>query len=139
MAGKPDLIAVKGGDAVIIDAKTGKPSAAHSAQVMVYQYAVPKSLEQYRGMEFRGHVIYPDGNVQIPASGVDGKFIDRLGSLIRRLAADDVPARERYPAPWGVPVLRHHSSGLPRAGGEGGRRPRRNDARLLGDRDAPTH
>ena len=43
-------------------------------------------------MEFRGHVIYPDGNVQIPVSGLDRKFIDRLSNLIRRLA-DENPAR----------------------------------------------
>ena len=93
LAGKPDLIAVKGQDVVIIDAKTGKPSPAHSAQVMIYQYAVPKALDRYRGMEFRGHVIYPDANVQIPASGIDGKFVERLGALIRRLAAE-TPARK---------------------------------------------
>ena len=94
LAGKPDLIAVKGNDLVIVDAKTGRPNPAHSAQIMIYQYAVPKALEQYRGMEFRGHVVYPDGkNVCIPASGVDRKFIDRLGALIRRLA-DENPARK---------------------------------------------
>ena len=92
LAGKPDLIAVKGNDLVIVDAKTGRPNPAHSAQVMIYQYALPKALEQYRGIEFRGHVIYPDGNVQIPVSGLDRKFIDRLGALIRRLA-DENPAR----------------------------------------------
>ena len=92
LAGKPDLIAAKASDLVVIDAKTGRPNPAHSGQVMIYQYAVPRALERYRGAEFRGHVIYPDGNVQIPVSGVDGKFIDRLGSLIQRLA-DDVPAR----------------------------------------------
>ena len=92
LAGKPDLIAVKGQDVVIIDAKTGKPGPAHSAQVMIYQYAVPRALDRYRGMEFRGHVIYPDANVQIPASGIDGKFVERLGALIRRLAAE-TPAR----------------------------------------------
>ena len=93
LAGKPDLIAVKGNDLVVIDAKTGRPSPHHAVQVMIYQYAVPKALEEYRGMEFRGHVIYPDSNVQIPVSGVDGKFIDRLGALIRRLA-DETPARK---------------------------------------------
>ena len=92
LAGKPDLIAVKNSDAVIIDAKTGKPSPSHAAQVMTYMYAVPKALEQYRGTEFRGHVIYPDGNVQIPASGLDEKFIQNLGGLIRRLASE-TPAR----------------------------------------------
>ena len=92
LAGKPDLIAIKGRDAVVIDAKTGRNSPHHPVQVMIYQYAVPRALEEYRGMEFRGHVIYPDGNVQIPVSGVDRKFIDRLGGLIQRLA-DETPAR----------------------------------------------
>ena len=93
LAGKPDLIAVKGNDLVIIDAKTGKPSPHHSGQVLTYMYAVPRALERYRGTEFRGHVVYPGGNVQIPVSGVDQRFVERLGSLIRRLA-DETPARK---------------------------------------------
>ena len=80
---------------MIIDAKAGKPSPHHSAQVLIYQYAIPRALPEYRGVEFRGQVIYPDGNVQIPASGVDGKFIDRLapwsGGWHQR------PRRGRYP------------------------------------------
>lgn len=86
------MVAVKNGDAVIIDAKTGKPGASHSAHLLIYMYGLPKALEQYRGTEFRGHVIYPDGNVQIPTSGLDQKFTERLGGLIRRLAAE-TPAR----------------------------------------------
>ena len=92
LAGKPDLIAIKDRDAVVIDAKTGRPSPHHAVQVMIYQYAVPRALEEYRRMEFRGHVIYPDSNVAVPVSGVDRKFIDRLGNLIRRLA-DETPGR----------------------------------------------
>ena len=92
LAGKPDLIAVKGSDAVVIDAKTGRPSPHHAAQVLTYMYAVPRAIPDYRGVDFRGHVVYPDGNVQIPVSGLDQRFIGRLGSLIRRLA-DETPAR----------------------------------------------
>ena len=92
VAGKPDLIAVKGGDAVIIDAKTGKPSPAHSAQLLIYMYGLPRALEQYRGVEFRGHVVYPESQVGIPVSAVDKKFTENLGSLIRRLASE-TPAR----------------------------------------------
>ena len=92
LAGKPDLIAVTGRDAVIIDAKTGRPSPHHSVQVLTYMYAVPKAMPEYRDVEFRGHVIYLDGNVQIPVSGLDQPFVERLGALIRRLA-DETPAR----------------------------------------------
>ena len=92
MAGKPDLIAVKGSEAVIIDAKTGKPSPSHAAQVLIYMHALPKSLEEYRGVQFRAHAVYPDSQVGIPVSAVDDRFVDNLGGLIRRLAAE-TPAR----------------------------------------------
>ena len=93
LAGKPDLIAVKNSDAVIVDAKTGRPSPNHAVQVMIYQYAVPKALDQYRGVEFRGHVAYPEYNLEIPASRIDTNFVNNLGALIRRLAAD-TPAQK---------------------------------------------
>ena len=92
LAGKPDLIAVKNTDAVIIDAKTGKPNPSHTTQVMIYQYAVPRALTQFQGIEFTGQVVYPDANVTVPASSTDSEFVRNLGALIQRLA-NDTPAR----------------------------------------------
>ena len=92
IAGKPDLIAEKHADTVVIDAKTGKTSPYHRAQVMIYQYAVPKALTQHQGKRLSGHVRYPNAHVASPESGVDRPFIGNLDALIRRLA-DDTPAR----------------------------------------------
>ncbi len=95
IAGKPDLIAGKSHEVVVIDVKTGRVSPAHWAQVMIYQYAVPKVLEQYRGRRVRGHVRYPTSNVGTPESAVDREFVGTLGTLgtlVRRLA-DETPAR----------------------------------------------
>lgn len=92
LAGQPDLIVVKNSDAVIVDAKTGRPRPHHAVQIMIYQYSLPKALEEYQRIEFRGHVAYPQSNVGIPASRIDGQFADNLGALIRRLAGD-APAR----------------------------------------------
>ena len=92
LGGKPDLIAKKRDDATIIDVKTGRFSPAHSIQVMVYQYAIPRSFSQYRGVAFSGQVAYPDHVVDIPPDAVNSEFIDRMGQLIRRLAAAQ-PAR----------------------------------------------
>ncbi len=47
LAGKPDLIAVKNADAVITDAKAGRPSPHHAVQVMLYQYGIPKSTTHH--------------------------------------------------------------------------------------------
>ena len=38
-------------------------------------------------MNFRGHVIYPEANVDVLDSAVDRKFIDNLAALIKRLAS----------------------------------------------------
>ena len=86
------LIADKTHEVVVIDVKTGRVSPAHRAQVMIYQYAVPKVLEQYRVMRVRGHVRYPTSNVGTPESAVDREFVGNLGALVRRLAAE-TPAR----------------------------------------------
>ena len=92
LGGKPDLIARKRDDATIIDVKTGRPSPAHSIQVMLYQYAIPRSFSQYRRVAFSGQVAYPDHVIDIPADAVNAEFINKTGQLIRRLSAK-APAR----------------------------------------------
>ena len=93
LAGKPDLITQRDGQAVIVDVKTGEDSASHVVQVMIYLYAIPRALEQYRNLELRGQATCLDHTVRIPAEAVDDQFIQNLGALIRRLAADNPPAR----------------------------------------------
>ena len=93
LGGKPDLIATSGGTGTILDAKTGRPNAAHHIQVMTYMYAVPRALRQYEGIVFDGRVVYGDQEVDIPSSAVDQKFIDNLAQLIKRLSAT-APARK---------------------------------------------
>ena len=93
LGGKPDLVAVKDGGGTVIDIKTGQPSPAHNVQVMLYMYAVPKALPAYRDMAFNGIVAYPGHTVDIPATAVDGRFVEHVGRLVRRLASDS-PARK---------------------------------------------
>lgn len=97
LAGKPDLIACKDDEVVVIDTKTGRSSTAHPVQVMLYMYALPKALERYRGLKLTGQVAYSDHVVDIPAEAVDETFVQRMGQLITRLASD-MPAR-RIPSP----------------------------------------
>ena len=92
LGGKPDLIARKGSTGTIIDIKTGRPSPSHSVQVMLYMYAVPRALGQYKGMIFDGQLAYIDHAIDIPASAVDDQFIGNLSLLIRRISSPE-PAR----------------------------------------------
>ena len=93
LGGKPDLIARKGDVGTVIDIKTGQPSPSHSAQVMLYMYAISRALGQYRGVTFDGKVVYTDHTVEIPASAVDEKFVANISQLILRLASP-IPARK---------------------------------------------
>ena len=92
LGGRPDLVARKDGRGTVIDIKTGQPSPAHSVQVMIYMYAMPRALRQYRGITFDGKVVYADHEVEIPASAVNDSFVDHLSQLIHRLASTS-PAR----------------------------------------------
>ena len=93
LAGQPDLITQRDGQAVIVDVKTGQDSPSHVVQVMIYLYAIPRALERYRNSQAQGQATYLDHTVRIPAEAVDDQFIQNLGTLIRRLAADKPPAR----------------------------------------------
>ena len=93
LGGKPDLIARKCSAGTVIEIKTGNPSPSHSVQTMLYMYAVPRALRQYRGVTFNGKIVYVDHEIDIPASAVDEKFVDNLSQLILRLASA-APARK---------------------------------------------
>ena len=93
LGGKPDLITVSGEHGMIIDAKTGQPSPSHHVQLLLYMYAIPRSLRQYKGIDFEGKVVYPDHEAYIPSFALDDTFIDNFSELIQRLASHD-PARK---------------------------------------------
>ena len=97
IAGKPDLIARRGTQGLILDAKTGKPRASDTIQVMMYMWAVPQALRQYAGVAFDGKVVYYDHEETIPSSAVDATFVRNVGELIQRVS-NPTPAR-KVPSP----------------------------------------
>ena len=93
LSGKPDLVSIEGNTGVIADAKTGQQSISHQIQVLIYMYALPKALPQYRDVTFEGKLVYPDEEVFIPSDGVNDGFVTELGGLITRLADSDLAIR----------------------------------------------
>lgn len=75
LGGQPDLVATRGPMGLIVDAKTGRPRPSDHVQVLIYMWALPLVLPQYKGMEFSGRVVYRNGHIMnIPASAVDDDF-----------------------------------------------------------------
>ena len=93
LAGRPDLIVDRFDDALIIDVKTGREQSWHVAQVMIYMYALPRTLPQYRNVRLAGEIAYPTHTVEVPKVGRQDGFTRNLALLIRRLASDTPPTR----------------------------------------------
>ena len=93
LGGKPDLISVAGDQGTIVDVKTCQPSPSHHVQVLLYMYAAPRALGQYKGVTFDGRVVYPDHEDHIPSSALDATFVENVANLIQRLALQQ-PARK---------------------------------------------
>ena len=95
VGGTPDIIAIHpDGRTVIYDAKTGRESASHVAQVQLYMYLLPKSkIVRWKGKRFEGVVVYADGSEKhIPADSVDDAFVSRLAEFMRKMTSD-MPSR----------------------------------------------
>lgn len=89
LGGQPDLIAIKGDSGIICDAKTGQARASDHVQVMIYMWAVPLALHQYRAMPFDGKVVYQDQQMPIPSSAINESFISNLTKLIQRVGGSN--------------------------------------------------
>ena len=58
---------------------------------MVYMYALPRALDQYKDARIAGEIHYPNHIKRVPRGGLDQGFIHRLITLIHRVAAPDPP------------------------------------------------
>ena len=93
LAGKPDLLVLNNDRILIVDVKGGQEQPWHRYQVMIYMYALPKAMPEYRDAKFSGEIVYNDHTHRVPQGGIDQGFIRNLGSLIRRIAAPEPSVR----------------------------------------------
>jgi hypothetical protein len=92
VAGKPDIVAVRGQEGLVCDTKTGQVRSSDNAQVMIYMWALHAS-RRFPAVEFRGRVVYRDSVVDIPPSAVGESFQSSLFSLVRRLSTEAPPLK----------------------------------------------
>ncbi len=89
LAGKPDLVAISDSEYIICDVKTGSPSITHRMQVMIYMFAMPLALKQYRSVSFSGMVMYEDDHDYISSESLDETFSANLIGLINRIGGKE--------------------------------------------------
>jgi hypothetical protein len=94
LAGKPDLIAVRGDELLVSDAKTGKQRAGDWWQVLIYMLALPRVRPlAVRPERISGEVVY--GNVVVPVAARDltPERSEQIFQVLRVMGGAEEPAR----------------------------------------------
>lgn len=94
VAGKPDLVAVKGDRVLVVDGKTGRERDSDIWQVLLYLYAVPKARPDLP-TDLEGEVFYKSGEtVALTPGDLDADRMEQIVSLIRAIGSDTPPPKK---------------------------------------------
>ena len=109
---KPDIVALRDDEAVIVDAKAAKPNPSHEIQVMLYMIWLPLVNPKFQQAKLSREVYYGEDNViDIPAATVGDRFRAITarpggpGSCPRALSPR--PGRNRTASWWSTPWLEY--------------------------------
>ena len=93
VAGKPDIVAVRGTEAIVEDCKTGRRKNADFYQVLIYLLLVPVAINRCRGLNLQGRLVYLDEAIDININQVNAAFKMQFRDAIA-LLSDPTPARK---------------------------------------------
>ena len=94
VSGRPDILATRDQDLVIVDAKASHRSQAHEIQVMLYMMFLQLAGARAEDKRITGEVYYAeDDTVDIAAGAADQEFRGLVTNLIGRLTARIEPRK----------------------------------------------
>ena len=85
VVGVPDLIAVKGREAIIVDVKGGIPRNFHKLQVLLYLWALPQACKWHAHSKLAGRLVYSSGEQHVLPEGLDEAFTTAIIKALRIL------------------------------------------------------
>jgi hypothetical protein len=87
--GRPDIVAIKDGHALVVDCKTGASCAFHALQVMLYMLILPFTHPRSRGLTHEGSLLYHSQTAVIPSVSVDVEFKQAVHDLVTQIGGSD--------------------------------------------------
>ena len=94
ISGRPDIVAWRDDEAVIVDAKTAKPNPSHEIQVMLYMTWLPMIDPKFQKVKLSGEVYYgEEAVINIPAASVNDRFKEITAGLITRVTSKTPPRK----------------------------------------------
>lgn len=94
VAGKPDLIARRDKQVLVVDGKTGRQRDSDIWQVLIYLWALPISRPDIVG-DLEGEVHYKQGDerLSLPMEALTPDRVDDLVTMVKTIAAAEPPAK----------------------------------------------
>ena len=94
ISGRPDIVAWRDNEAVIVAAKAANPNPSHEIQVMLYMTWLPLIDPRFHSAKLSGGVYYgEDAAINIPAAGVNDRLREITAGLIGRVTSKTPPRR----------------------------------------------
>ena len=90
LAGKPDILAVRDGRWLVVDAKTGQQRHSDFMQVLIYMLALPRVRGEVQ--DISGEVCYAEYQIPVASEELTPDLEARIFALIRTVGAADRPA-----------------------------------------------
>lgn len=89
ISGKPDIVAMRGDDVLVIDAKAGRPRQSDHWQVLLYMMFLPLDwLKGFTG-KIQGEVAYQDNDVFVRPLKAEER--DTIGAALRLVTGPEAP------------------------------------------------
>jgi hypothetical protein len=89
LSGKPDILAERNGEWLVVDCKTGRARNSDFFQVLLYMLAVPRSVAGIGRL--RGEVCYPDRSVDVAPEALTPLHEESIFAMLRVAGQDEAP------------------------------------------------
>jgi len=93
LGGRPDIVAWRDSEALIVECKTGQQRHTDMIQVMIYMLVLPHAQPFWRGRTLTGRVQYQNGSVPVPAEALDSGFRTRFREMMAQVGGNTILGR----------------------------------------------
>jgi hypothetical protein len=102
LSGKPDILARRDNEALVVDAKTGKQRHSDWWQVLIYLMALPRTFPDLAHVRLRGEVCYRQHRIAIEPEELNVARREQIYDVLRMVGHADPPERTASPNECGL-------------------------------------
>lgn len=88
LGGVPDLVAVRDGEGLVVDCKSGQRRDSDAFQVLTYMLVLPLTHASCKGVALAGEVQYRDGRLPIASEKLDDELKALISGTIGRVGGE---------------------------------------------------